>query len=324
MNSPSDSFQVILAEKKHDPQMRAILEDSAFSGRIALTYLREPSVYDSFQQEGRSYIFLLMRSEEEAVGMGALTIREIVWKSRTVRLGYLSSLRIRPAYQKKFLHMAAMYQRMFEMTRHEVDLYLSTILIENEAAQRLFEKKRRSMPEYQRVAQINTYFTGYKRGTDLPEMAHYTAHTDGMPAGALPGARYLQADGAIGYTMDNVSKVYRIHHYSGLLGLLPYLPLERFGLPRFPKAGQCAHALAGAVYSGQANQEAVQSMVRALRNRAKGYDFLMIAALQGSVLDQVLSEQKGAVCYSSILYEVLFEGAPPHDLNDLAVDVALL
>lgn len=323
MSSPNEAFHVILAEKKHDAMMREILQDSTFTGKISLSYLREPSVFESFQQEGKSYIFLLMRPDEQAVGMGALTIRQVMLDGEAVRLGYLSSLRIRPAYQKQFLHMAAMYQRMYEMTRHEVDLYLTTILAENEMAQRLFEKKRRSMPEYRRVAYINTYFTGYKKGNDLPPAGLYHADADGMPLNALPGARYMHYEGVTGYSLENAAKVYKVNAYSGLYRIIPYLPLKLFGLPRFPKPGCKARYLAAGLYAHESDR-GIEAMVHALRNQAKGYDFVMMAALQGSALDVVLSKQFGAVRYQSILYEVLFAGATPHDLGKLALDVALL
>lgn len=325
MSSPNESFHVILAEKKHDRMMRDILEDSSFQGKISLTYLREPSVYDSFQKEGKSYIFLLMTEHETAVGMGVLTIREICLQQKKMRLGYLSSLRIRPAFQKKFLHMALMYQRMYEMTKQEVDLYLTTILAENEAARRLFEKKRRSMPLYHAQGQINTYFTGYKKGTDLPQTHSYQATFDGMPTVALPDARYMHLDGLTAYTLDNsANKVYKVTGYTGIYRLIPYLPLRHLGLPRFPKPGQNAHYLAGGIYGEPSGRDTMHKMVQALRNQARGYDFMMISALKGSLLDQVLSEQKGAVCYQSLLYEVLFEGMKPHELASLALDAALL
>lgn len=324
MPSPNRSYRVELAQPVHDEGMAKLLEESTFDGPIAVSYRRRPSVIASFAKESEEALLYVLIDQitETVVGMGAVTIRSIWLGGEVKRLAYLSGLRITPAHQKAFLQIPRMYEQMYQTTKDRVDLYLTTIVEGNEDVIRMFEKKRRSMPEYRLDAMLETFLLGTKRKravqSVLPKTRLDGAVSDPAFLSAL-GAEFYGTPSAGGYLLEPNWKQYHIAGYRGFYKALSVLPTKAIGLPRFPKPGENARYLAGGVYAN----ERIGETVELLRSRADGADFLMLCARSDSPLAAYCRTQTPVV-YRTRLYQVLFHGAKAQDLSDMAMDVSFL
>ncbi|HHT21053.1 MAG TPA: hypothetical protein GXZ74_06420 [Tissierellia bacterium] len=326
MSSQNRSYRVEQARPAHDEGFQKLLAESSFDGAIRVSFGRRPSVIESFQTEAtESLIYgLIDPCHDEVVGMGVVTIRPIWLKGQLKQLAYLSGLRITPDHQRAFFKIPQMYEAMYQSTKDRVDLYLTTIVSSNTSVIRMFEKKRRSMPEYRLVGEIETFFLGPKTSRrafdcgplDLREHDGAVYESDWLSA---LGADFCQLGHTAGYTIAPGWKQYDILGYQGIYRLMPYLPTSLLHWPRFPRAGHSANYLAGAVYG----EDRLEDMIELLRHRARGYDFLMLSALSGSRLSQYCRRLTPAI-YRSRLYQVLFHDQPAIDLSQLQLDVVFL
>lgn len=324
MNSPNRAYRVELATPAHDAGLARLLEESAFEGSMHVSYRRRPSVIASLRRESQeALIYVLIDSADESVvGMGAVTIRSVWLQGKRRKLAYLSSLRITPAHQKAFLQIPQMYEAMYQSTKDRVDLYLTTIVSSNETVIRMFEKKRKSMPEYHFVSEIETYFLGSKRLAEAPQTqpnVRLNGAVADMDWFQSLGARFYGTPEACGYLIRPQWKQYHVTGYEGVYRLLAHLPTGLVGWPRFPPAGADATYLAAGIYA----EDHEADILRLLRHQAKDVDFIMVAAKADSKLARQCQKLTPAV-YRTRLYQVLFHNTDPMDLSDLIIDVAFL
>lgn len=323
MSSPNKSYRVEPAGPRHDEGMARLLEESAFDGPIAVSYRRRPSVIASFEKEADEVLLyvLLHGPEETVVGMGAVTIRPVWLNGRWQRMAYLSGLRITPAHQKAFLLIPRMYERMYQSTKDRVDLYLTTIVSDNTDAIRMFEKKRRAMPEYRFETELETYLIGSKAVRKEPQILPRVKKKNGCADPAwlsARGARFFGTPEEFGYLLQPHWKQYHIERYRGAYRLLSVLPTQRFRLPRFPAPGTDATFLAAGIYADRD----ISRILDTLRRQTPA-DFLMLSAVRGSALAAQL-KRLTPVVYRTRLYQVLFHDAEPQDVTGLSVDVSFL
>ncbi len=324
MSIRNSRYRVEMARGEHDEGMGRLLEESAFDGPIAVSYRRRPSVLASYAKEGEEALLyvLIHQATEEVVGMASVTIRSIWLGGKICRMAYLGGMRITPAHQKAFLQIPQMYEKMYQSTKDRVDLYLTTIVEGNEAAIRMFEKKRRSMPEYRLDGGLDTFLLGTKRHkktkTVQPETRRDGAVADPEALLAL-GARFYGTPQQCGYLVEPHWKQYCIVNYRGLYKGLSYLPAKAWGWPRFPKKGEEANYLAAGIYG----EDDLEDLVELLRRQGGDKDFIMLSARSDSPLARICRKKTPAV-YRSRLYQVLFHGAAPRDLSEMAIDVLFL
>lgn len=327
MSSPNKAYRVIAAGPEHDPGLDQLLAESPFDGPVAVSFLRRPSVLASYHKESQDRVIyvLLEPKNDQVVGLGAVTLRRIWLKGQVVRLAYLSGLRITPAHQRAFFQIPQMYQAMYDSLKNRVDLFITTIVSSNQAAIQMFEKKRRSMPEYRFQGEVETFFLGPKKTGLMPTVsaADWQPSYDGAVAEpdwlSSLGADLLKTDTTYGYVIKPDWKQYHVFGYRGIYRLMPFLATDRLGWPRFPKARQTADFLAGGIYG----QSDLKDMVQQLRGRAAGADFVMLSAWRGSALAEVC-RRLTPVVYASRLYQVLFPGQAAYDLSNMAIDVVFL
>lgn len=325
-----------LAGASDDPALREILAEDGFGGRIRVCALREPSPLASFQREGHEALIFLLEDLEEGrvVGMGGVVCRDIALDGRRQTLGYLCGLRIRAEARGRFRHLGRVYRELRRLTADRVDLYLSAILAENPRALRLLTGARAGLPRYHPLGGYLTFFLptgGRGPGPSLKEWSDPSLYEalrsrmDGMRweprSCGLEEACWVETEGGLGYLAVPGHKQYRVLSYGGWMRLASWIPPWLTGYPRLPRAGHLARYATGAIFSPDPDQ--ARRILRELRRRARGLDFLMIGCMQDDPLARILAEERH-VLYRSRLFEVLFPGMEPHMAGPLQVEVALL
>lgn len=151
MRNQSNWYAFTRAEPKDNKELSEILEDGDFSGNITLTYTRRPDAYASLMQEGAEVEIVVCRDlkNDRIVGYGACAINLCYVKGCPQKVGYLFGLRMRKEYMRKSLVIHKTYAFLKAvLAERNVSYYFTSILAENNYAQKLLEKRRAFMPNY--------------------------------------------------------------------------------------------------------------------------------------------------------------------------------
>ena len=148
-----------LATEDDNEGMNKVFESGHFDGGFSVQFLRKPKPLQSFRKDGDTAKILIMKDALtlEVIAVGGCVIRREYLDGSIKRVGYLTGLKILPAYQKKVRCIAEAYKFLHDNTKDEVDLYYTTILSSNTGAQKLLEKRHRNMPAYRYLGEYTTY-----------------------------------------------------------------------------------------------------------------------------------------------------------------------
>lgn len=160
MNSRNNRCNFALVGPEDGPELLEILEDIDFTGKISLIYTRRPDPYASLKREGRRVDTVVCRDTRTGrlMGLASSSINRMYLNGNPADIGYVFGLRVRQEYRRKFLLLPKGFQYLFAQHENEgIPFYLTTILDENSAAQRLLEKRRPTMPVYEYFGDYETY-----------------------------------------------------------------------------------------------------------------------------------------------------------------------
>jgi hypothetical protein len=146
----------ILAEEKHDGQLRRIVRETPIPGHISVAYEREPRFFDALEIASRRYQVVAGAENGRVLGMGCRSVDEYRINGAVREFGYLSGLRslVRGS---RVTGLARGYR--FFRKLHDADPvpgYLTTIIEDNAHALRLLTSGRGGLPTY---ADFGEYWT---------------------------------------------------------------------------------------------------------------------------------------------------------------------
>lgn len=152
------------ARPEDDDELRAFLHQSPSGGDVRLRIEKEPGFFDAFEVEGRRGQVLLACdvADGRIVGVGARAEKACFVNGETTELGYLSTLRIDPAYRGGKV-LKAGYTRFREFHDAAVaKLYTTTIMSSNVAAVKALTQGRPGLPLYTDFGGYATYIYGVR------------------------------------------------------------------------------------------------------------------------------------------------------------------
>ncbi|PKM96479.1 MAG: hypothetical protein CVU84_01855 [Firmicutes bacterium HGW-Firmicutes-1] len=352
MSYLNDQLELRLASVDDSEQILKIYECEEFDGNISVMYTRRPNPYLSFLQEGDQVMLLVIHDHVADIlcAVGCCVMREAYVHGEIKRVGYLTSLKILPEYRKKIPYIARVYQFIYEHTKHLVDYYYTTILIENISVQKMLEKKRKNMPSYHFKGLYTVYC--FKTGKYIADKIYKLecGYTEKLEAfyenntkkwSLFPSDLCLKAfpEDAI-YTLQDETgeilaacvlwnqqahKQYIVTAYKGIYKYLQGFPLTWFGYPNLPKCNQVAnYANYHMLCVKDNNVEIASYFIQKIAEKEQGYDFLMIGLFKNHYVTTLFQELKH-IKYQSKFYEVNWEESlAPLEKESLHMDVGLL
>ena len=133
-----------------DAGLRRLLAENPMDGRIQIAFEREPSYFHAVSVQGRFAQVFVGRDEDtgELVGVGTRAVKPAFVNGEPRAIGYLSDLRLRPAYRGRTL-VARGYRLLRELHGDgRAALYYTVIAAENALALRTITSGRAGLPVY--------------------------------------------------------------------------------------------------------------------------------------------------------------------------------
>lgn len=343
MRNQSNRYVFTRAEPKDGKELLAILEEGDYSGNISLQYTRRPDAYVSLMREGVEVEIVVCRDLQHGkiVGYGACAINSCYINKTPQKVGYLFGLRMRKEYMGNSLvmHRAYAYLRTVLAERH-VSYFYTSILAENEYAQKLLVKKRTFMPHYLyltdyhvfslktancRKKDVHYHFRKALKA-DIPHIVEFLAlqgkNKDFFPvlteADLLAGAPWsisyedmvvLIREGRIvacGTCWDRSgSKQYIVKSYCGIYKYLQSLPflVNVLGYPALPLVGSTLHFFTLSFWCVENDDPQIfAEFVNRIAEQTE-YSFFNIGITTDSPLTEILLQKKHFL-YKSKIYLV--------------------
>lgn len=335
MNSRNKRFEYRLATYEDGQAILDILESDDFKGNISVLFTRRPNPYESFSSEGERIVLPVMIDNDtgKMCAMGCCVIRKAYINEEIKRVGYLTGFKILPEYRKGFRNISEVYGFIYEQTKNDVDIYYTTILKDNVAAQKLLEKDRKYMPKYRFLSEYTVYCIGTGNRISSCFNTDKYSFTKGKIDG-LDGIyeKHLQklnfsplnmdfsGDGSKDiYTLRDSNgeilaactiwnqqsyKQYIITGYGGIYKLIKNFPLKKFGYFNFPKENRPAnYASITSLWVKDMNFKIAENFILMVAGAAVDFNFLMIGLVANHPLMRVFNKVKH-IKYQSKLYSV--------------------
>lgn len=331
-------WSVRLASDADAADLLALLESDDYPGDIGVLYTRRPNPYTSLLSEGDRVVYPVVTDNETGhiVGGGACVIRDALVGGEVRRVGYLTALKLLPAYRRRVPLMAPVYGFCREQTS-EVALYYTTVLAENTAAQRLLERRRPGMPEYRPAGAYTTLCFRSALGPRTPHRLVRASEPLPRPeldlcaASDLPGTPWELRDrsGALLASAlvwdQRATKQYIVTRYGGAYRRLRRLPTALLGYPRLPRPDAvAAEASVTGLWVRDWDAGLARTFLALLSRAHTQLDFLKLGVHDSHPLAGGLASVR-AVRLASLLYTVHWDdrclglsGRP------VGLDVALL
>jgi len=150
-------FAITLAEHGDDAELRALLRENSMNGSMQVTFEREPDFFAACAIRGGFYQVGVGRNLESGriVGLGTRSIAHAFVNGRPVPFGWLSDLRLQPAYRGGTL-VARGYRFLRELHADgRVNVYGTVIFQDNRTALRTIAATRAGLPAYHDLGTIH-------------------------------------------------------------------------------------------------------------------------------------------------------------------------
>jgi hypothetical protein len=150
-------FAITLAERGDDAELRALLRDNPMKGSMEVTFEREPDFFAACAIRGNFHQVGVGRDLESGciVGLGSRSIADAFVNGRAVPFGWLSDLRLQPAYRGGTL-VARGYRFLRQLHGDgRVQLYGTVIFQANQTALQTIAAARAGLPVYHDLGVIH-------------------------------------------------------------------------------------------------------------------------------------------------------------------------
>jgi hypothetical protein len=144
------------ARPADDAALRRLLAENPMDGRVRVAFEREPSYFDAVRVQGTAWQVIIGRDLDsgEVIAAGARAIRSMFVNGEPQDVGYLSDLRLLPAYRGCTV-LARGYRRIRELHGDgRVRLYVTAIGADNTVALTTIAAGRAGLPAYRDLGEF--------------------------------------------------------------------------------------------------------------------------------------------------------------------------
>jgi hypothetical protein len=158
-------IDIRFADRSDDADLRRFVSEADMEGRVRMSFPREPSYFDALEVEGRKAEVAIAREVESGalVGMGTGAGKPAYVNGEPRLLGYLSGLRVAPAYRSGLLLVRLYRVAKERIEEHGAPLMLTTIVEDNETAIEILTSGKCGLPIYGDFGRLVTMAVSLKQ-----------------------------------------------------------------------------------------------------------------------------------------------------------------
>ena len=148
-------YKIERAAEKDGKEMLEIIEALPSKGIFELLYTRRPDAYSSYRKESNRVEIGVIRDQDGRIAMqGACVIRDYYLNGECCAVGYLGGIRKRPDFKERLDWM----KMTLEARKYvSCDMFYCSILADNQLMMKYFTRKRKNLPQWERVCDYTTY-----------------------------------------------------------------------------------------------------------------------------------------------------------------------
>jgi hypothetical protein len=186
-----------LADRADDADLRRFVSESDMAGGVRMSFPREPSYFDALEVEGREAEVVIARERGSGalVGMGTGAAKPAFLNGEPGTIGYLSGLRVAPAYRTGLLLVRIYRMAKERQEEHRVPLFLTTIAEDNTTAVEVLTSGKCGLPVYEERGRFVTMAVSLKRRNPFVRSPGLHVRR-GAPDDAARVAAFLRREGA--------------------------------------------------------------------------------------------------------------------------------
>ncbi len=358
-------YTLRLAGRGDDGSIRRLLRERAMPGAIRLSFQREPSYFDGLDRECLRHDTVVVEDPHggELIAIGARQVQPALFGGDSVRLGYLSQLRVASG-RRIPLRAAREAWAILRSCRREDELPfdLTSIASENREARRLLERGVPGQPHYHFLAPYRVHVLA----TNVPNRSARTREFElrnadqatGGEAMALHGQACREAKLAVpgqpheesslrlvasrngrivaGLAVEDAAarRQFVVRGYEGALHWsrpIVNLVMWMRGAPLLPDVGRPLRTGSISRLTCRPGSEAAIAPLvghAATLARRQGIDLLLAGCVPGDPVGAAIERTFRTRTYSSAIYAVAWEPLPPALVrlqpHDLHVELSVL
>lgn len=346
MNYQSKKYKLLIADESYNSSINDIFNSTSFPGNISVRFSRGAKPLDSLKSDGDEIFPLVINDikNNKTVAFGCCVVQKLFVNGIAENVGYLTGLKVLPEYQKKINIIPMAYDFLYNNLKSKVSLFYTTILSENYDVQKILEKKRKSMPDYNYIGNYTVHcFKGRKKLLNVNQgdidgiesfYNKYSCKNNFSPVNInlynLSNNDFFTMRDKKGnivmacavWNQQNY-KQYIIDGYHGIFKILRHFPTNLMGYPKFPKPrspidyGTLSLFCCDKMYIDKIPDflNTVSSMVP--------YSFLIYGVFENNPFCKYVEKLK-SVTYSSKLYTVDWDRKFELNDNQVYLEVGLL
>lgn len=163
-----------LADFADDAKLRALLQENAMQGWVAMSMMREPSFFAGLDYFGKDWA-VIAEEGMETVGMYQCSEQMLFVNGQATSVGYLGGLRVKPEYRGRLPVLKRGYESVTQLSRNQnIKYWYTSIASDNQAALRVLEANLKGMPKYHFLGELATLAVAVSRqkSLNLWQLAH--------------------------------------------------------------------------------------------------------------------------------------------------------
>lgn len=150
-------MKFVVANKRHEADLRSLMRSIHMPGRIVLSYQREPNYFYGANIQGKINLTIVGLIKNKLVGFGCISLKPMYINGSEKMFGYLSGLRSISEVRggRNLLAAYKYFQNMH--VDNNVPAYITTIIDENVYAKSVLTSSRFGLPKYSDWGRYITY-----------------------------------------------------------------------------------------------------------------------------------------------------------------------
>lgn len=333
-----------LLNRSDDEAIVRVLDSTPVPGLATLTYTTRPSYFAAHDETSEEHVTLGAFMDDTLVGFAGLSVQRRMVNGTPLRVGYLSGLRVLPAYRGRGIVSAGMPLLKRALDELAVPFCLASIIDGNGPMNTIAKKRKEGYPRFEPIGRITTKLL-------WPRTAHHPYTITPMSDRDRTEVRlFLEREGArknLSPTRLRGSVLIARHSGTivGVIGLWDQTPfkqtiIEAYRLPLLVRAFNLWHSRRGVrlpetgttlrfryvtnVSITDDDPDVLDALVSHAWSRDKERDLLAIGLDQRDPLLKTLTRYRG-MTYTSTLYHVSWKHAHPLPRSGIMYpEVALL